>query len=240
MPERESTGLSCLVSGYRNQLFISFQVPDLQIYQELKIGSPQFEKKEEQCLGGGGAARVKFEAALFVEGGVEATAGMARARLGVEVILLNAEARASAELLKTGVGREIYLGISSLSGTILAYLEVLMLKCECQQKICKWGRCWCARAKCEKEWEEKFRTTLWGWSSPKHLDTGNLACRLAGGGEKHLCRDKDHACCANAEWDNKPKCKPGFVPRMDDPANKQQCTNPQCWHHGSKKVGHRQ
>jgi hypothetical protein len=161
---------------------------------------------------------------------------MARARLGVEVILLNAEARASAELLKTGVGREVYMGISSLSGSILAYLEVLMLNCECRNRVCKWGKCWCALMKCEKEWEEKFRTTLWGWSSPGFADTGNLACRMTGGGNKDLCRDKDRQCCGNVNWATKPKCKPGYVPRMDHPANMQQCTNPACYEYGATKV----
>lgn len=209
----------------------SEEVPDLAFYHTMKVGSSEFEEKEEQCLGGGGAARIKFEAALFVEGGVQATAGVARARLGVEVVLLNAEARASAELLKTGVGREVYLGIDSMSGTILAYLDVLAVNCDCQcgKRVCKFGKCWCAWkvCKCTKEWERKLSVTLWGWSSPASLNTGNLACRVPD--TMALCRDWGHDCCANPAWPDKPKCKPGYVPKMENPAHSGQCTNPACY-----------
>ena len=223
-------------------LFDDPEVPDLAIYQTINVGSAEFEQKEKSCIGGGGAARIKFEAALFVEGGVQVIAAMARARLGVEVVLLNAEARASAELLKTGVGREVYLGIDSLSGSILAYLDVLTITCSggggCTGHKChrvggwRWSRtvCVCNRWQpptCTREWERKFSQTLWGWSSPKDLNTGNLACRVPN--TMDLCRDWGHNCCANPTWDDKPKCRSGYVPKMENPAHAGQCTNPACF-----------
>jgi hypothetical protein len=201
------------------------KVPALQFY-DLKIGSSEFKEKEEACMEGGGAGRAKFEANLYIEGGVEVSALAARARLGVEVTMVNVEARGSAELLKTGIGREVYLGSSSLSGVIRVYLQVIE---------CKWHKAgW--RWKLQCIWVTKKNYNIWGWNAP--FDTGNLACRLKH--RQNQCRDKGNDCCANEQhWGEAPKCAAGYTPRVDaggHPKRQQDCSNQGCYRYGHPKV----
>ena len=86
---------------------------------------------------------VKFELGLGIEGGVQASIALARARLGVQIIIVNLEARANGELLKTGVGKEVWLEVSGLSGSILTYLE---------------------RKKIGPGWKSVVEATIWAWN----------------------------------------------------------------------------
>ena len=117
-------------------------IPNLLFFQEdnTKDG---WEEKAQNCARGGGAGLVKFEVGLGIEGGVQASIALARARLGVQIIIVNLEARANGELLKTGVGKEVWLEVSGLSGSILTYLE---------------------RKKIGPGWKSVVEATIWAWN----------------------------------------------------------------------------
>lgn len=117
-------------------------IPNLLFFQEdnTKDG---WEEKAQNCARGGGAGLVKFELGLGIEGGVQASIALARARLGVQIIIVNLEARANGELLKTGVGKEVWLEVSGLSGSILTYLE---------------------RKKIGPGWKSVVEATIWAWN----------------------------------------------------------------------------
>ena len=193
-------------------------VPDLSFYK-LKVDTPEFSEKREACLGGGGAGRAKFYAQLYIEAGGQVMAAPYRGRLGVEVTIVDLTARASGELLKVGVGREIHLESSTLSGVILARLQQLMI--ECKRDGWRW--------KCKHKWVTKIEQKIWGWNSG--FSTGNLLCKNLGGSGAKKCRDQGNDCCAHHDGEA-PRCAPGYVVVPDKeghPQNPGECTNPACF-----------
>ena len=194
-------------------------VPDLKFYS-LKVDSPEFAEKQQACLGGGGAGRAKFYAQLYIDAGGQIMTAMYRGRLGVEVTIVDLTARASGELLKVGVGREIHLESSTLSGVIIARLQQLMI--ECKREGWRW--------KCKHKWVTKLEQKIWGWNSG--FSTGNLLCRVPAGTTVDKCRDQGHDCCAHETLGQSPACAPGYVVVLDKgghPTTAADCTNPHCF-----------
>jgi len=130
-----STGSGSIIGGN------NADIPNLLFFQE-DNSKEGWQAKAENCARGGGAALAKFELGLGIEGGVEATIAIARARLGVEVMVVNLEARGNGELLKTGWGKEVWLEVSGLSGSILTYLEYRAIR----------------------GWKKALEANIWAWS----------------------------------------------------------------------------
>ena len=80
---------------------------------------PESGSKPE-CKSGGFAGNLMNEVFVRIDIGGEASVGIFKARLGLEIKIFNVEARGTGELLANGFGKEVNFELSALSGAIVA------------------------------------------------------------------------------------------------------------------------
>ena len=72
------------------------------------------------CKEGGFVGNMMSELYIRLDIGGAASVGIFRARLGLDIKVLNAEVRGTGELLANGFGKEVHMELSALSGAIVA------------------------------------------------------------------------------------------------------------------------
>ena len=77
-------------------------------------------KGKPECQSGGFAGNLMNEIFVRIDIGGEASVGIFKARLGLEIKVFNIEARGTGELLPKGFGKEVNFELSSLSGASVA------------------------------------------------------------------------------------------------------------------------